>query len=442
MYDLILHGARLGDAVVDVAVAAGRIERISPRIGEGGGREIDAGGCLISPPFIESHVHLDTTLTAGDPRWNESGTLFEGIRIWSERKRSVTREDVISRATELLRWQAAQGVLHVRTHVDVTDPDLTGLKAMLEVREAVRGRTEVQIVAFPQEGILSYPRGAELMEEALKLGADAVGGIPHYEHTREMGAESVRETFRLAEKYDKPVDIHCDETDDPESRFLEVMAAEAIRTGMGQRVTASHTTALGSYDNAYAYKLMGFLTRAGINFVANPLVNITLQGRYDSYPKRRGLTRVKELRQNGLNVSLGYDDIMDPWYPLGTGGMLQPAHMAVHACHMTSREEVVACFDMVTENAARTLGVGDYGVAEGRPASFVLVDAPDKWDAIRRLATTTLVVKDGEVIAEARPAEHRLMGEVVSFQREGRGMEKPGDFVEHAGESGERTEQS
>jgi cytosine deaminase len=417
LYDLILRGARLGDRVVDVAVADGRIERVASDIAGRAEREADAGGRLLSPPFVESHVHLDTTLTAGQPRWNESGTLFEGIQIWSERKKGVTREDVIERATELLRWQAAQGVLHVRTHADVTDPELTGLKALLELREKVRGWIDVQIVAFPQEGILSFPKGSELVEEALKMGADAVGGIPHYEHTREMGAASVKETFRLAEKYDRPIDVHCDETDDPESRFLEVMAAEAIRTGMGSRVTASHTTAFGSYDNAYAFKLMGFLVKSGMNFVANPLINITLQGRYDAYPKRRGLTRVKELWQSGLNVSLGYDDVMDPWYPLGTGGMLQPAHMAVHACHMTSREEVVACFDMVTEGGARTLGLEGYGLAEGSAADFVLVDAPEKWEAVRRLAATTLVVKGGEVIAEARPVEHRLMGEVLDFYR-------------------------
>ncbi len=418
MFDLILRGARLNDDLVDVAVAGGRIERVATTIEGRAEREIDAEGRLISPPFIESHVHLDTTLTAGDPRWNESGTLFEGIQIWSERKKSLDREDVMERATKLLRWQAAQGVLNVRTHVDTTDPELTGLKAMLEVKESVRDWIEVQIVAFPQEGILSYPKGSELMEEALRLGADVVGGIPHYEHTREMGAESVKESFRLAEKHDKPIDIHCDETDDPESRFLEVVAAEAIRTGMGERVTASHTTAFGSYDNAYAFKLMGFLVKAGIHFVANPLINITLQGRYDSYPKRRGVTRVKELWRNGLNISLGYDDVMDPWYPLGTGGMLQPAHMAVHACHMTSREEVTACFDMVTQNAARTLGLSEYGVAEGNPASFVLVDAPDKWEAMRRLAATTLVVKDGRVISETTPARTWLMGETVNFDRE------------------------
>ena len=418
MYDLILRGARLGGELVDVAVAGGRIERVAPAIDGSATREVDAGGRLLSPPFVESHVHLDTTLTAGQPRWNGSGTLFEGIQIWTERKKEISREDVIDRATRLLRWQAAQGVLHVRTHADTTDPELTGLKALLELRERVRPWIDVQVVAFPQEGLLSYPRGADLLEEALRLGADAVGGIPHFEHTREMGALSVKETFRLAQKYDRPVDVHCDETDDPESRFLEVMAAEAIRTDMGGRVTASHTTAFGSYDNAYAFKLMGFLVRSGINFVANPLINITLQGRYDAYPKRRGITRVKELLQNGLNVSLGYDDVMDPWYPLGTGGMLQPAHMAVHACHMTTREEVVACFDMVTEGGARTLGLEGYGLDEGSPADFVLVDAPERWEAVRRLAATTLVVKSGEVISETRPAETRLMGEVVDFGRQ------------------------
>jgi cytosine/creatinine deaminase len=417
VYQLILRGARLEGELVDVGIEEGRISRIAAGIEGRAEREIEAEGRLVSPPFIESHVHLDTTLTAGEPRWNESGTLFEGIQIWSQRKQDLSHDDVVERATKLLRWQAAQGVLHVRTHADVTDPEFTGLKALFEVKEKVRDWMDVQIVAFPQEGMLSFPRGVGLMDEALTLGADVVGGIPHYEHTREMGVESVKESFRLAEKHDKPVDIHCDETDDPHSRFLEVMAVEAIRTGMGQRVTASHTTAFGSYDNAYAFKLMGFLSKAHINFVANPLINITLQGRYDTYPKRRGITRVKELWQNGLNVSLGYDDIMDPWYPLGTGGMLQPAHMAVHACHMTSRKEVTACFDMVTENAARTLGLEDYGLAEGKPANLVLVDAPDKWDAIRRLAATTLVVKDGEVIAETAPPEARLMGEVVDFQR-------------------------
>ena len=275
---------------------------------------------------------------------------------------------------------------------------------------------DVQIVAFPPEGILSYPKGVELLEEALRMGADVVGGIPHYEHTREMGSESVKESFRLAEKHDKFIDIHCDETDDLHSRFLEVVAAEAIRTGMGPWVTASHTTAFGSYDDAYASKLMGILIESGINFVANPLVNITLQGRYDSYPKRRGVTQVKELWRGGLNVSLGYDNVMDPWYPLGTGGMLQPAHMAVHVCHMTAREEVTVCFDMVTEKAARTLGLEDYGIFAGNPANLVLVGASDKWEAVRLLTAPTLVIKSGRVISETRPAKTKFMAEELDFK--------------------------
>lgn len=418
MYDLIIRNGRYEGQQVDVAIEGGRIARVAARIPETGRNEVDAGGCLISAPFVESHVHLDTTLTAGEPKWNESGTLFEGIETWALRKQSLTRDDVKRRASTLLRWQAAQGVLYVRTHVDVTDPKLTALQAILEVKAEMRDLVEVQVVAFPQEGILSYPRGAELLEEALRMGADVVGGIPHYELTRDMGAESVRTAFRLAEKYDRPIDIHCDETDDPQSRFLEVVAAEAIRTGMGERVTASHTTAFGSYDNAYAFKLMGFLRRARINFVANPLVNITLQGRMDTYPKRRGLTRVKELWQNGLNVSLGYDDIMDPWYSLGTGNMLQPAHMAVHASHMTGRSEVMACYDMVTVAGARTLGIQErYGIAEGMPADLILVDAPDKWDAIRRLAVTRLVLKGGRIVARTEPARTHLLGEEIHFSR-------------------------
>lgn len=418
MYSLILRRAQLDGKLVDIAIAGDKIAAIAPALTATAEQEIDCAGRMVSGPFIESHVHLDTTLTAGEPKWNESGTLFEGIQTWSLRKQTVTHDDVVRRATTLLKWQAAQGVLHVRSHVDVTDPTMTGLKALLTVKEAVKDWVDVQIVAFPQEGILSYPGGTELMEEALRLGADVVGAIPHYEYTRDYGAESVKLAFRLAEKYGKPIDIHCDETDDPESRFLEVIVAEAIRTGMSREVTASHTTAFGSYDNAYAFKLMSFIKKANINFVANPLVNITLQGRLDTYPKRRGVTRVKELWQNGINVSFGYDDIMDPWYSLGTGNMLQPAHMGVHVCQMTGRSEVMACFDMITNNAARTVGIEErYGVAEGKPANLIVVDAPDKWEAIRRLAVATHVIRNGKVIAETRPTETQLMGEQITFTK-------------------------
>lgn len=418
MHELILRNARMEDSLVDIGVTNGKIADISPKISGTGQTEINAEGCMVSSPFIESHVHLDTTLTAGEPKWNESGTLFEGIETWALRKKALTHEDVVNRASTLLKWQAAQGVLHVRSHVDVTDPDMTALKALLEVREKFKGLVNVQIVAFPQEGILSYPNGTELLEEALKMGADAVGAIPHYELTRDMGAESIKIVFKLAEKYNKLIDIHCDETDDPESRFLEIVVAEAIRTGMGKLVTASHTTAFGSYDNAYAFKLMSFIKKSQINFVSNPLVNITLQGRLDTYPKRRGVTRVKELWQNGINVSFGYDDIMDPWYSMGTGNMLQPAHMGVHVCQMTGRSQVMACYDMITKNAARTLNIEEnYGIEKGKPADFIILDAKDKWEAIRRLAAVTLVVKNGQVIAETNPQKTKLLGETINFSK-------------------------
>lgn len=418
MHELILRNARIEDSIADIGVTNGKITEIAPKILGTGQTEINAEGCMVSSPFIESHVHLDTTLTAGEPKWNESGTLFEGIETWALRKKALTHEDVVNRASTLLKWQAAQGVLHVRSHVDVTDPDMTALKALLEVREKFKGLVNVQIVAFPQEGILSYPNGTELLEEALKMGADAVGAIPHYELTRDMGAESIKIVFKLAEKYNKLIDIHCDETDDPESRFLEIVVAEAIRTGMGKLVTASHTTAFGSYDNAYAFKLMSFIKKSQINFVSNPLVNITLQGRLDTYPKRRGVTRVKELWQNGINVSFGYDDIMDPWYSMGTGNMLQPAHMGVHVCQMTGRSQVMACYDMITKNAARTLNIEEkYGIELGKPADFIVLDAKDKWEAIRRLAAVTLVVKNGQVIAETNPQKTKLLGETINFSK-------------------------
>ncbi|MDV3427901.1 MAG: cytosine deaminase [Bacillota bacterium] len=418
MHELILRNARLEDSIVDIGVSNGKIAEIAPKISGTGQTEINAEGCMVSSPFIESHVHLDTTLTAGEPKWNESGTLFEGIETWALRKKALTHEDVALRASTLLKWQAAQGVLHVRSHVDVTDPEMTALKALLEVKEKFKDLVNVQIVAFPQEGILSYPNGTELLEEALKMGADAVGAIPHYELTRDMGAESIKIVFKLAEKYNKLIDIHCDETDDPQSRFLEIVVAEAIRTGMGKLVTASHTTAFGSYDNAYAFKLMSFIKKADINFVSNPLVNITLQGRLDTYPKRRGVTRVKELWQNGINVSFGYDDIMDPWYSMGTGNMLQPAHMGVHVCQMTGRSQVMACYDMITKNAARTLNIEEnYGIETGKPADFIVLDAKDKWEAIRRLAAVTLVIKNGQVIAETNAPKTKLLGETIKFSK-------------------------
>lgn len=385
------------------------------------GEVIDVEGGLVLPPFIEPHIHLDTTLTAGEPEWNLSGTLFEGIQRWSERKAFLTHEDVKTRAKTALKWQIAQGIQHVRTHVDVTDPSLIALKAMLEVKEEMKKFVDIQLVAFPQEGILSYRNGAELLEESLKMGADVVGGIPHFEFTREYGVESMKIAFDLAEKYDRLVDIHCDEIDDEQSRFVEVVAKEAYERGLGSRTTASHTTAMGSYNDAYTYKLFRLLKLSNINFVSNPLVNIHLQGRFDTYPKRRGLTRVKELLEAGLNVCFGHDDIFDPWYPLGTGNMLQVLHMGIHASQLMGYEQIVNSIDLITSNSAKTLHIEDqYGIEEGKPANFVVMSAENEYETIRKQASVRYSFRNGQIIAETKPSETIItldQREAVNFSK-------------------------
>ncbi|MEB3230632.1 MAG: cytosine deaminase [Leptolyngbyaceae bacterium] len=416
--DLVLRQCRLvvpkpqADlSTVDIAIQDGQIVAIAPNLPHTGTLELDAANQLVSPPFVESHIHLDGVMTAGEPRWNESGTLFEGIEIWRERKQSLTLEDVKKRAIAALKQQAMQGVLFVRTHADVSEANLIALQGLLEVREAVKDWITVQVVAFPQDGVYGSPKNEDLLEEALKLGADAVGGIPHYELTREDGVRSLHRIFELAAQYDRLIDVHCDEIDDDQSRFLEVLAACAIRAGNGDRVTASHTTALGSYNNAYAFKLMGFLDRAQINFIANPLINITLQGRTDTYPKRRGVTRVKELWQRGLNVSLGHDCIQDPWYALGTGNMLDVAMMAVHICQMTGRVEMDACYNMVTWHGAKTLHLRDqYGIEVGKPANLIVLEGSDRYDVLRRRATVRSVISQGKLIAQTQPAVGEWLG--------------------------------
>lgn len=415
MSDLILRRCRLQDQadLVDVAIRNGVIDQISPASAQAAttnDAEIDCAGKLVTPPFVESHIHLDSVLAAGQPRFNQSGTLFEGIQIWGERKGSLTREDVKQRARAALELMATHGVLYVRTHVDVTEPRLVALDALLELREEVRDWTTVQIVAFPQDGIYSRPENDGLLEEALRRGADAVGGIPHYELTREDGVRSVIRIFDLADRYDRLIDIHCDEVDDEQSRFVEVIIAEAIKRGGGERVSASHTTAFGSYNDAYAYKLLGFLRRTNINFIANPLINITLQGRMDTYPKRRGLTRIKELWQNGVNVSLGQDCIYDPWYIFGTGSMIGVAYMTVHVSQMTGLPEIDACFDMIGKNGAKSLQIPDYGIAEGNPANLVVMDVETPFEALRYQAIPSVVISRGKVIARNQAAQQKFVG--------------------------------
>ncbi|WP_324041772.1 cytosine deaminase [Aeromonas caviae] len=384
-------------------------------------RDLDGEQGLVIPPFIEPHIHLDTTQTAGEPSWNLSGTLFEGIERWAERKALLTHEDVKQRAIQTLKWQIANGIQFVRTHVDVSDPNLVALKAMLEVREEMKEWVELQIVAFPQEGILSYPNGKALLEEALKLGADVIGAIPHFEFTREYGVESLHYVFDLAEKYQVLVDVHCDEIDDEQSRFIETLATLAYERGIGHRVTASHTTAMHSYNGAYASRLFRLLRMADINFVANPLVNIHLQGRFDTYPKRRGITRVKEMLEANINVCFGHDDVFDPWYPMGTANMLQVLHMGLHVCQIMGYEQINDSLKLISCHSARTLNVQDrYGIEVGKPANLLILPVENGFDAVRRQVPVRYSIRHGRVIADTRPAEttlHLVNPERVDFRR-------------------------
>ena len=396
--------------LADLRVENGRFAAIAPSLAPQPGEEvIDLGGKLVLPPFIESHVHLDTCLTAGDPVWNMSGTLFEGIECWSKRKDKLSREDVRGRVQRCVRLYAANGVQFIRTHVDVTDPKLTAMQALIELREELRDVMEIQIVAFPQEGILSYPNGKQLMIDAVNMGADAVGAIPHFEFTREYSVESLNFALELAAKHDKLVDVHCDEIDDEASRGLETVAARALELGLYDKVTASHTTAMHSYNNAYVLRLMRLLKMSRINFVANPLVNTHLQGRMDTYPKRRGVTRVKELTAEGINVSFGHDDIFDPWYPMGNGSLRDVVFVGLNVCQMMGYEDIMNSYRFISTNAAKTLHLGDrYGIAAGRPANFIVLDAQNYYDALNKNAPVLRSVRAGRTIAETKPAQTEI----------------------------------
>ena len=421
MIDLILRNARLAgqDTLTDLGVEHGRIVAVDD--GAAAAEVLDLAGRLVTPPLVEPHVHLDAVLTVGQPRPNVSGSLFEGIAVWAQRAADLTQEDVQSRVRQILRWQLACGVQHVRSHVDVCDPQLRALRALVDLREEVRGLIDLQLVAFPQQGILGFEGGRELMRRAIELGADVVGGIPHYELTREDGVESVKFAMALADEHGLRVDIHCDETDDDHSRFVEVMAAETIRRGMSGRVTASHTTAMHSYNSAYAYRLIANIARAGLHMVTNPLDNSVLQGRFDTGPIRRGHTRVKQLQEAGVNVCIGHDSVMDPWYPLGYGDPLQAAFVLVHLGQMSGDGELRRLIEMITTNPARALGVPDYGLRPGGPADLVVFDAPSEADALRLVAPRTLVLRGGKVVARSTPAQHTVLWdgaeEQVTFLR-------------------------
>lgn len=390
--------------LVDLRIADGTFTEIAPNLTAADGEETwDAAGRLVLPPFVESHIHLDSVLTAGEPAWNMSGTLFEGIQRWSERKALLTVEDVKTRVRKVAKAQASYGVQYVRTHVDVTDPDLVALRALLELREELAGLITLQIVAFPQEGIDSFPNGRDLMVKAADMGVDAIGAIPHFEFTREYSVDSLNFACELARDRGLLMDVHCDEIDDESSRGLETLATRALEFGIGEKVTASHTTAMHSYNNAYFVRLLRLLQMSGINFVSNPMVNTHLQGRMDTYPKRRGVTRVKELTEAGINVSFGTDDIRDPWNPLGTGNLRDVVLNGLYVTQMMGYQQICDSYKFVTHKAARTLHLQDYGVEVGKAARFVVLDANSWFDALNENAPAIRSYRDGKLIAEATP---------------------------------------
>jgi len=366
----------------------------------------NANGNLCCAPFVEPHIHLDAALTAGEPSWNMSGTLFEGIERWAERKPLLTAEDVEQRVLKTVELLVANGVQYIRTHVDVTDPQLVALKAIAAIKERIKDKVYMQIVAFPQEGIFSYPNGRELMQQALELGADVIGGIPHFEFTREYGVESMRWVIELAKKTGKLVDVHCDEIDDDAARFLEVLATAALEENMGARVTASHTTAMHSYNNAYCSKLFRLLKMSKINFVSCPTESIHLQGRFDTYPKRRGITRVKELREAGLNVCFAQDSIQDPWYTLGNGKLLRVLDSGLHSCHMMGYHDLENCLDLITDNGAKALQIEkEYGIELGKPANFIVLEGGSDLQVLQKQGEVLLSVRNGKRLLERKPAE-------------------------------------
>jgi cytosine deaminase len=383
----------------EILVDKGVIKQIGKNLPKAD-EEVDLRGRLVVPPYVDAHLHLDYVYTGGgaDAR-NASGTLFEGIARWHDVKKTQTLEDARERALKGIQEEVSKGVQFIRTHIDVDDPRLTGLKAMLEIREQLKDQVTIQIVAFPQEGMYAYKGGDEMIEEALKMGADCVGAIPHFEWAREIGEKSIHRTVELAVKYNKLIDVHCDETDDVMSRFVELLNALVMAEGIGTRTAASHTCSFGSADNAYAFRMMRLFQQSGMNFISLPTENAYLQGRQDSYPKRRGLTRVKELWADGINVCFGQDSINDPWYPVGNGNLMNILDNGIHLAQTMSFEELDKCLDLITTNGAKTLNVQDqYGIEEGKPANFLVLDARSPFEAVRQRADVLASVRHGEYL--------------------------------------------
>jgi len=410
MLDLIIRNVNLPDGKmgVDIGIKDGIIVDVAVSLKAKATREIDATGRLASPPFVDSHFHMDTTLTYGQPRLNESGTLLEGIALWGELKSHITVENIKARAIQLCHWAIARGTLAIRSHVDVSDDRLLAVNALLAVREEIKPYIDLQLVAFPQDGYYRYPGSVVNLERALNLGIEVIGGIPHFERTMAEGAASVKALCELAAERGLGVDMHCDESDDPLSRHIETLVFHTQRLGLQGRVTGSHLTSMHSMDNYYVSKLLPLMAEAQVHVVANPLMNITLQGRHDTYPKRRGMTRVKELLEAGINVAFGHDGLLDPWYSLGSHDMVDVAHMGLHVGQMTGVKQMRRIFDTITYNGAKVLGLEGYGLEPGCNGDMVILQARTPQEALRLRPARLFVIRRGEVIAETPPATSRL----------------------------------
>jgi cytosine deaminase len=408
MFDLLVKGGTLPDGTVaDIGIQGDRIAAVG-RLDAQAGRVIDATGDLVSPPFVDPHFHMDATLSYGLPRVNASGTLLEGIALWGELREIATVDEMVDRAVRYCDWAVSMGLLAIRTHVDTTPDHLRGVEAMLEVRRRVAPYLDLQLVAFPQDGLYRAANGRANLVRALDMGVDVVGGIPHFERTMEEGAESLRDLGRIAAERGLMWDVHCDETDDPLSRHVETMAREVTRHGLGARAAGSHLTSMHSMDNYYVSKLLPLIAESGMTAIPNPLINITLQGRHDTYPKRRGLTRVKEMQALGIAVGWGQDCVLDPWYSLGTADMLDVAFMGLHVAQMTHPAEMARCFTMVTEVNAAIMGLDFYGLRPGCTASLVVLDAGSPTEALRLRPDRLVVVSKGRVVAEKARNDTRL----------------------------------
>ena len=408
--DFVIRNASLPDGrrQIDIAIEDGRIAALGERLPLRGARELDAEGDLVTPPFVDAHFHMDATLSYGLPRVNASGTLLEGIALWGELKPELTQAALVERAMQYCDWAVARGLLAIRSHVDICDDRLLAVEALLEVKRRVAPYLDLQLVAFPQDGILRSPGAFDNLKRAIGMGVDVVGGIPHFERTMADGAASVKLLCEYAADQGLRVDMHCDESDDPLSRHIETLAYESHRLGLHGRVAGSHLTSMHSMDNYYVSKLLPLIREAGVAAIANPLINITLQGRHDSYPKRRGMTRVPELMAAGVDVAFGHDCVMDPWYSLGSGDMLEVAHMGLHVAQMTGQDDMLRCFMAVTETPARILGLEGYGLTPGCHADLVLLDAVSPVEAIRLRAARRMVMRRGQVLSETPRAEARL----------------------------------